>query len=95
MDRGAGWAIVHVVQRVRHNCVTYTFSHFFFFLNQLSHHYAIDLQSPKYSLHGLSERRLCYSYYIIYLEKQTGMQCKCHLCCILLLCVLWMGALSP
>ena len=72
----------------------YTFTLLFFF-NQLSHHYAIDLQSPKYSLYGLSERRLCYTYYIIYLEKQIGMQCKCYICSTLLLCMLWMGALSP
>ena len=30
MDRGAWWATVHAVQRVGHNCVTYTFSHCFF-----------------------------------------------------------------
>ena len=66
-----------------------------FFLNQLSHHYAIDLQSPKYPLYALSERRLCYSFCLIYLEKQTEMQCKRPMYFILLLCALWMGALSP
>ena len=33
MDRGAWWATIHVGQRVGHNCMTYTLSHFFFLTN--------------------------------------------------------------